>query len=75
MLNELGLRPCLWALLKLRYASWLVGVAFPGIKWWEFVRRNNDESRLVAFVAVRFNNGGADASDESATALVPFPWD
>lgn len=76
MLNELGLRPCPLALLRLRAANWSVGVPLPdGEELWEFDRRNNDENRLVAFVAVRFNNGGADASDEVAFALVPFFWD
>jgi hypothetical protein len=78
LLNVLGRLSCpwAWALLRPRAANWSVGTTLPdGEEVWEFDRRNNDERRLVAFVAVRFNNGGADASCEGATALVPFFWD
>jgi hypothetical protein len=76
VLDELGLRACPWAALRLRSANWSVGAPLPEEEeLCEFDRRNNDESRLVAFVAVRLNNGGADASGEGATALVPFFWD
>jgi len=77
MLNELGRRPCPWALLlRLRPANWSVGAAPLEVEVCELDRRNSDEMRLVAFVAVRLNNGGAaDVSGETATALVPFLCD